>query len=230
MNGMFYRRVAIMLGLLAAACILTGMGARGDRGERTPSAQVHNEALAAQIGFDPEVLSLVQSIVPERLHRLSGYDESGYQVMASGMSVSVPEQDTERLLGLLRTQLASRGYMAFVIEMNEGIRTDRIGILKGTDPYDILRVMHTNGEQYDISNGDIIDRLKEWQKQYPFDIIGAENDWVEVEFRVLPADLKAFAQEVADFCPDAVEQDAGGIVGLSKDIKATRRLFLWWEQ
>jgi len=230
MNGTFIRRITAALGMLAAAFILMGMGAKGERGERTSSPQVHEEALAGQIGFDPEVLKLVQNMVTDRLHRLSGYDENGYQVMIDGLSISVPEQDTDRLLGLLRRQLAPRGYMAFVIEMNEGIRTDRIGILKGTDPYDILQIMQTNGEEYDILTEDVVERLKDWEKQYPFEIIGAENDWVEIEFKVLPADLRAFAQEVADFCPDAVEQDAGGIVGLSKDIKATRRLFLWWEQ
>jgi hypothetical protein len=117
--------------------------------------------------------------------------------------------------------------MAFVVEVNAGIKTDRIGILKGTDQYDILRVMHTDGDDYDISNSDVIERLKEWEKSSPFDIIGADNDWVEIEFKTLPKDLRAFAEEVYDFSPDAVDQ--GSVCGLIAEIQRTKRLFLWWD-
>jgi hypothetical protein len=121
-------------------------------------------------------------------------------------------------------------YMAFIIEMNEAIRSDKIGILKGNDQYDVLRIMQTNGDDYDISNEDIIERLQEWEKRYPFAIIGAENDWVEIEFRAVPDDIRSFAQEVYDFCPDPVDQDAGSIEDLIKEIKATKRLLLWWDR
>jgi hypothetical protein len=119
--------------------------------------------------------------------------------------------------------------MAFVAEINAGLKTDKIGVLKGTDQYDILRVMYTNGDDYDISNQDVIERLKEWEKTSPFDIIGADNDWVEIEFKTLPKDLKSFAEEVYDFCPDAVDQGPGSPAELANEIQQTKRLFLWWD-
>jgi hypothetical protein len=71
--------------------------------------------------------------------------------------------------------------------------------------------------------------LKEWEIHSPFDIIGADSDWVEIEFKRLPKDLRAFIEEVYDFCPDAVDQGPGSIAELMKDIRKTKKLFLWWD-
>ncbi len=119
--------------------------------------------------------------------------------------------------------------MAFVVEMNDAIKVDKIGVMKGTDQYEILRIMHTDGDDYDISNQDVIDWLKELERKAPFEIIGADSDWVEIEFKTLPKDLKAFAEEVYDFCPDAVDQGPGSVEDLVKEIRKTNRLFLWWD-
>jgi hypothetical protein len=187
------------------------------------------EELARIIKFDCKVMIVVKEATQEHIHRLIGYDENGYQIIAPGIAVPVPDDRSDDILAALRRKLRPRHYMAFIVEMNAGLKTDMIGILKGTDQYEILRVMQTNGDDYDISNQDIIDRLKEWEKCCSFDIIGAENDWVELEFKSLPEDLKAFAEEVYEFSPDAVDQGWGSVEGLIKEIKKTNRLFLWWD-
>jgi hypothetical protein len=187
------------------------------------------EELARIIRFDRQILVIVKEETQDRIGRLVGYDEKDYQIIAPGIVVSVPEEKTDRILASLRQRLRNFKYLPFVVEMNEGLKVDRIGILKTTDQYEILRIMHTDGDDYDISNQDVIERLKEWEEYAPFDIIGADNDWVEIEFKSLPRDLKAFAEEVYDFCPDAVDQGPGSVEGLIKDIKRTKRLFLWWD-
>ena len=187
------------------------------------------EELARTIKFDRKVMIMVKEASAAHIHRLIGYDENGYQVIAPGIAVPVPDDRSDDILAALRRKLRSRQYMVFIVEMNAGLKTDVIGILKGTDQYEILRVMQTNGDDYDISNQDIIDRLKEWEKCCSFDIIGAENDWVEIEFKSLPKDLRAFAEEVYEFSPDAVDQGWGSIDGLIKEISKTHRLFLWWD-
>jgi hypothetical protein len=165
----------------------------------------------------------------DRIGRLTGFDSEGYQIMASGIVVSAPENKAGHILSSLRRRLLPLQYTPFVVEMNAGLKIEKIGILKGTDQYEIVRIMHTNGDDYDISNQDVLERLKEWEIHSPFNIIGADNDWVELEFRSLPRDLKAFAEEVYDFCPDAVDQGPGSVEGLIKDIKKTKRLLLWWD-
>lgn len=187
------------------------------------------EGLARSIGFDRHILLVVKEETQDRIGRLIGYDENGYQIIASGIAVSVPEEKTDQILESLRRKLGRLGYMPFVVEMNDGINIDRIGVLKTADQFEILRVMHTDGDAYDIANQDVIERLKEWEESAHFDIIGADYDWVELEFASLPSDLKAFAEEVYDFCPDAVDQGPGTVEELVKDLRSTKRLFLWWD-
>lgn len=195
----------------------------------TAALSPYAEEVARVIKFDRQVLLIIKEETQEHIHRLTGYDENGYQIIVDGVCVAVPEDKTESVLASLRRKLLPMRYMPFVVEMNAGLKTDRIGVLKGTDQYDILRIMHTNGDDFDITNQDVIERLNEWEKNSPFEIIGADNDWVEIEFVTLPKDLKSFVQEVNDFCPDAVEQGPGSMEGLAKEITRTKRLFLWWD-
>jgi hypothetical protein len=190
---------------------------------------VSAEELARTLKFDRRVLIMAKEVTADHIGRLIGFDSQGYQIIASGIVVSVPEDKTDHILSSLRQQLLPLKYTPFVVEMNAGLKIEKIGILKGTDQYEILRIMQTNGDDYDISNQDVIERLKEWEIHSPFDIIGADNDWVEIEFRSLPRDLKAFAEEVYDFCPDAVDQGPGSTAELAKEIQKTKKLFLWWD-
>lgn len=187
------------------------------------------EELARTLKFDRKVLLIAKGENQYHIGRLIGFDEENYQIIAPGIVVSVPEDKSDHILASLRQKLHPLKYMVFVVEMNEGLRIDKIGIIKGTDPYEILRIMQTSGDNYDISNEDVIDRLKEWETHFTFDIIGAENDWVEIEFGSLPKDLYDFADEVYDFCPDAVDQGPGSTFELAKDMQKTRKLFLWWD-
>ncbi|MBS1128388.1 MAG: hypothetical protein H6Q96_768, partial [Nitrospirae bacterium] len=189
----------------------------------------HSELnLASQIGFEADVLLLVKEEARSPLHRLSGYDGDGYQIMADGIVISVPWSRSDQVLWSLREKLKRRNYMAFQIEINNSLKVDRIGIIKGTDQYEILRIMHTNGDDDDVSHEDVIAKLKQWETRIRFEIVGAENDWVEIEFRTMPQDLKAFAEDVYEFSPNTVDEGTGSLAELVKDISATKSLVLWW--
>ncbi|MEK6699997.1 MAG: DUF4253 domain-containing protein [Nitrospirota bacterium] len=218
-----FRHVPVLL------LVMIGIAAAGPQKPATLSPS--EEDMAKKTGFDRQVFLMVRDLVgEEHIHRLTGYNEEGYQIMADGICASVPEENTERMLSLLRRKLRPLKHMAFVVETNEGIKTDKIGVLKkGTDQYEILGLMQTNGNSYDITNDDIIEKLKEWEKCYPFEIIGANYEWVELEFKTLPRDLKAFAGEVGEFCPDAIDGGATGTDEFVRDLKKTKKLLLWWE-
>jgi hypothetical protein len=199
-------------------------------GEKKPAGlSPHEEEIARRIGFDKEVFTLLKEETREPIHQLTGYDEDGYQIMADGVSVSAPQDKVEKLLAGLKPKLHKKGYMAFIVEMNDGIKTDKIGVLKGIDPYDILRVMQTNGDNDDVSHEDVIAKLREWEKGSTFEIIGAENDWIEIAFKKLPKNLRSFVEDLEDFCPDAVEGGASVEEELVKEIQKTRRLYLSWD-
>lgn len=215
--------VAIIL--LLALIVAPSAASAAERGPLS----AHDAQLLSQTGFDRQVFEAVREETRSPLHRLSGYDEDGYQILVNGLTAVVPHGKADQVLAALRRRLAALRYQAFIIEESPTVRTDRIAILRGTDQYEILRVMHTHGEDSEVAPQDIIDVLKEWEKQSPFDIVGAENDWVELEFRVLPKDLKTFINAVIELCPDAVDGSPGEVAELVRELVTTRRLLLWWE-
>lgn len=206
-----------------------GVSSVGKKSGRKSPLSPYAEELAKLIKFDRKVLMIVKETTNERIRRLVGYDEEGYQIVASGIAVPVPQDKTDKLLASLRKKLHPLSYTPFIVERNPGLKTDKIGVIRGLDQYEILRIMHTDGEESEITTQDVIDRLKDWEKIASFDIIGADSDWVEVEFKILPKDLKAFSEDVDEFSPDAVERGPGTIEKLAKELKKTRRLRLLWE-
>lgn len=212
-----------------AAVLLFLTAATAFAAEPSPVLSPAEEQLVLQSGFERPTLQSIKEETQSALHRLRGYDEKGFQIIVRGIVASVPESRTEQVLSALGTRLAPFGIIAFIADINEPIKSDKIGFLKCTDQYEILRVMYTNGNEDDISHEDLLERLKEWEAKYPFDIIGAGHDWVELEFKILPDNVKAFAEEVYDFSPDVVDEDLGTVQELVKDLQATKRLLMWWE-
>lgn len=188
------------------------------------------QQLASQTGFEADVLLLIREEAKAQLHRLSGYDAEEYQIIANGIVVSVPWSRSDQVLWSLRKMLRPRNYMAFRVEINTTLKLDRIAIIKGADQYDILRIMHTNGDDDDVSHEDVLAKLKQWEKRIRFEVVGAENDWVEIEFRTMPQDLSEFVNDVYEFSPDTVDEGTGSLDDLMKDISATKRLVLWWNE
>lgn len=224
------RLVPARVPMLSLALVLLCASAGDATGDRRIALSPHEEEVARRIGFDGAVVTMIKKTSGEdHVQRMTGYNAEGYQIMADGIIVAVPHEKAENILFDLRARLRPLGYMAFIVEVNEGIKTDTIGVLKGADQYEILRVMQTSGEHDDVACDDVIAQLKEWEKQARFDIIGAENGWVELQFRKLPKDLRAFAEEVQDLAPDSVDEGARGIEDLAAEIKSTKRLLLWWE-
>jgi hypothetical protein len=126
----------------------------------------------------------------------------------------------------LRPRLAERGYIIALVGnqfdmgrlTREGVTEagDKyqgqcaIGVLKGTDVCDFLRLQLTNGANFDLDTEGIIAKLAGWEKLCDLRIVGAGFDWLDLHFDTLPDDLQAFAEDVYDFCPDTLDQ---GYVG-----------------
>jgi hypothetical protein len=220
---------ALRAPVLYAALAVAGAPAAGGAAAEQPVAlTLHEEQLATQINFDRDILKIVKQEAPVAIHRLTGYDESAYQIVVNGLSVQVPHSRAEQVREALRDRLAPFACLVFFVEMDDRTKRDRIGIIKGIDQFTILRIMQTNGDEDDVSHDEVMEQLREWSRLYPFEIIGAENDWIELEFSVLPKDLKAFAEEVYAFSPDTVDEGTGTIRDLIVELRKTRRLVLLW--
>ena len=144
-----------------------------------------------------------------------------------GVWVESKPEEAEPVALILREKLAPLNYLVFICDFE----CKKIAMIHGSDQFDILKVQQTNGDNYDISNEMVISKLKKWNERYPFTIQGADYDWLEANFQVLPEDreLKTLAKEIYKFCPDIVEQGSGSIDELIKEMKDTRKLYLWWD-
>jgi hypothetical protein len=184
---------------------------------------------AVEIGLDQGVLDSVVSMASGTITQLTGIDENFEKVKAPGLVFQVEAKDTEDTLVRLRNKLSGSGFAAYIVERNFGYSPDLIGVVKGTDPYEMMRLMGTNGINYDITNADVINKIRQWEGRYTFDIISISFDSIEAVFLVVPVDIHSFARDVYEFCPDVVEQGTGSVEALAAEMGRSGRLFLWWD-
>lgn len=163
-----------------------------------------------RLGFGREVLEILNQLASGELQLLKANRLEGEEETVVGVSFNVPEEQAEEVVINLQYQVKGLGYLAFINERDFQSRNNSsIGIIKSEDPFEILKIFQTNGENYEISNEDVVSTLKQWNNRYPFTIIGAGLDWVEVVFveELLNQEMEVFAQEIYKFCPDIAEQE-----------------------
>lgn len=186
-------------------------------------------ALVAATGIPAELL-LETKHAGKNLRQLQGTDPNGNPLSAAGVTIDVKPTQTRRTVQRLQEK-AGAGYIAFISERHYGINgaPDNVSLLKTSDPYDMLRIMGTNGANYDISPDMVIARLKKWDAEFGLVLSGVGFDWLEAQFKRRPANMLEYAKEVYTFCPDVVEQGTGTVEALAKEMKRTNTLFLWWD-
>jgi len=189
-----------------------------------PVTTLDRQAAVDKLAFSEEVLQKIESATGAPLERLTNWEDE-----LTGVEAAANKSPVTDIVTSLGAELQPLGYLVFQSDMGFGMGPDRVGVVKGTDQYDILRAVQTNGANYDIMNEDVIAKLKEWEARYPFRITGASGDWVEARFDTVPSNMDAFAAEVYQFCPDVVDQGSGDVASLAEEMRQTRTLYLWWD-
>jgi len=187
-----------------------------------------NETDMGKCGISEKAMTIVKRNTDGKLHPF--YKEDLYTEKPdeiAGICVEAKQAEAEQLVLKLMEELKAINYLAFICDSER----EKIGIIPGSDQFKILKLQQTNGDNYNINNERVISKLKKWHRSYPFTVIGADYDWVEANFDVFPEgkELKELARELADFCPDIVEQGTGSINGLIEEITETKKMYLWWD-
>jgi len=191
--------------------------------EESPPA-LDREAAVDDLGFTRDVLAKIEAAADAPLEPLTDWEG-----VMTGVQARAAEGEIKNMRESLGEELLPLGFLAFQSEMGFGMGPDKLGVVRGRDHYDILRAVQTDGANYDILNEDIIAKLKEWEKQCEFEIVGAGGDWLEGRFVKMPRNMDAFAAEVYEFCPDVVEQGAGDVHALAVEMALENSLYLWWD-
>lgn len=195
-------------------------------------------ALADTLGFDREVLLEVKSYAHVSLSQLktvfSEYQPGTKKIEKTvskhnGITFSTDQEKARKIILQLKENLKAKGYRIFLSEMHFGYSPDQVAIIKTKDQFDILRVKQTDAVNFGLDNNAVITQLKKWHELYPFEITGADLDWVEAEFIQQPKDMLQFAKEVYKFCPDVVDQGTETVERLAREMKRSNTLYLWWD-
>jgi len=195
-------------------------------------------ALANTLGFDKEVLLEVKSYAHVPLGQLktvfSQYLPETKKIEQTetrhnGITFSTDQERARKIILQLKDSLKAKGYRIFLSERHFGYSPDQVTVIKSNDQFDILRIKQTDGINYGLDNNAVITQLKKWHELYPFEITGADLDWVEAEFIQQPKDMLQFAKEVYKFCPDVVEQGTETVERLAQEMKRSNILYLWWD-
>lgn len=181
--------------------------------------------------MNPQVTALVERLSGQTPRPYSTF-EFGREKDSSCLSVVVPEDRARPLVFAIRGQLPS-GFLAFIgttrwlgDEKHEGVE---VVVGKGDSQFDILRLARSDACNYGMDAEDIIRKLRAWDESCGIDIFHAETDTIELSLLTPPADVRAFAEDVYEFCPDIVDQGVGSVEALEKAVGDYRRVYFWWD-
>jgi len=121
---------------------------------------------------------------------LVGTDSVGDSLVTEGFAVSVPAAWAERLVAMAQPRFLEQGFYLFRAEQHFGIgrRSDRVALFPRSDRYEILRLVGTNGWNYDIGPDSIVAWLRVLERDHPFVLTGMGFDWT----------VDALAQELGE--------------------------------
>ncbi len=161
----------------------------------------------------------------EDIESLKNYSKT----LPKAIKIKVKTQNATKIVADYRDVLKEKNIIIYKSEENYGNNDDVVTILKSENKFEPLLFETTNGVNYDIDTPQIIERLKLWDSLYGIKINAVGMDFISGEFINRPKDIKKFAKEMYEFCPDIVDQGVGDIKGLEKALKETNEFFLWWD-
>jgi hypothetical protein len=179
----------------------------------------------------PDAVRALERLADAAATPLVGTDSVGDSLRTEGFAVSVASARAERIVTAAQPRFVEKGFFLFRSEQHFGIggHPDRIALFPRSDPYEILRLMGTNGGNYDISPDSVVAWLKALERDHPFILTGIGFDWVEGRFRSAIGDASALARRLYAFCPDIVDQGTETVEALERELGESQRLYCWWD-
>jgi hypothetical protein len=223
----------IRLGILLA-CVLVLVACKSRRPE---FAAVANGAGAAvdvetqrylyeQTGRNPEQLTVMQ------MEEDGGsYDEK--EVNADGVVYKdIYEKKAQNIVERDGPELEKKGFALFVTNMHFDKKMKPkhdLAVTKGYSADDLLALYQVSGPNYNITSDQVIAQIKKWEEHMTLRFVAFENDRFEAKITSMDYDVRRFAQENYDLCPDVIEQGYGDMEALIRGLSTEKLLWCWWD-
>jgi ankyrin repeat protein len=131
-------------------------------------------------------------------------------------------------LSLEAGRLAGLGFFLFEPDGVPAL-PNRLVCLPSSRWQDAVALMGTNGANCDIGPGYIVQWLEGLEKEQPFQLLCITSALISGRFLTPISDPDRWAQEMADFCPDIVDQGCGTVEELALSLAESDQLFFWWD-
>ncbi|OCQ97280.1 hypothetical protein BCD64_20735 [Nostoc sp. MBR 210] len=102
-------------------------------------------------------------------------------------------------------------------------------ILPTTNKYDAIAVHQTNGCNYGVGPGYVVEWLQELEDTQPFILTLIAHDTLEGRFLTPIQDPEGLAASMYEFCPDIIDQGYQSMQKLVESLRSGDRLYFWWD-
>jgi uncharacterized protein DUF4253 len=179
----------------------------------------------------PGAVRALERLVDANSEPLVVQDSTGKSVRTAGVVVPAEAKRAEALVTAAQDHFLAQGFYLFRVAQHFGINghPDTLALYPSRDRYAILRLVGTNGANYDIGPDSIVAWLTALQREQPFVLTGIGFDWVSGRFTTPLTDPDGLALRFNAFCPDIVTQGTGTVAALARELKRSRELYCWWD-
>ena len=202
-------------------------------GQKSDVLLESEKSLLDSLKFDKSVIGAVKNLSHDTITRFYSYYYEGASTeevaFKEGIQLKADANSASQMVDNLYVSFKSKGYFIFSAEQNYGYGPDIVAIIRSNDQFDILKIRGTNAANHNHDEKWVMELAKSIHAKFPFEIIGADQDWFEAKFIEPPTDWLAFAQELYEVCPDIVDQGSGSVEGLANEMKKTNSLYMWWD-
>jgi ankyrin repeat protein len=159
------------------------------------------------------------------LERLEAICKSKATVQDNYVSVHLKTSEREdfSLLQLQREYLKKGVYLVNLSSQGTLIA------LPTTRWQDALAVVQTNGTNYGIGPGYVVEWMEALMREQPFELTTVAHDILAGEFLTEIEEPQALAHRMYEFCPDIVDQGTGSVEELADTLRENRTFFFWWD-
>lgn len=192
------------------------------------SLSENERVICDNLEFDKDLVLIVKNYVLDSMQSTPETDSVYNNFLKKGLCTrSYSETDYEFVLAH-KEQFRKKGYLLFIFG-NEKNLSNYIAILKGNNELDLIKWSRTNAINYGINNKKLYNKFAKWKVENDFWILGVGLDFIFIKFKGKIKNVSAFANEVAEFCPDAISQGAGDLLSLNSLIKQMNGMYFWWD-
>lgn len=131
---------------------------------------------------------------------------------------------------VLQQQFLERGCFVYQPDYFHGSEgPECLAVLPTTDKYEVIAVHQTNGCNYDIGPGHVVEWLRDLEERHPFILTCIAHDTLAGRFLDPIDDAETLAEEMYKFCPDIVDQGCDSVESLVESLASSDQLFFWWD-